>query len=321
MKKIFILTMVTSLGWFTLNSNTKINKPLPPAEDLEGTISLSGAFALYPLAVKWGEEFKKIHPKVKFDISAGGAGKGISDVIGGLVDVAMVSRDLNPQEIKKGAYPIAVTKDAVLPTVSSTNPNLQEILVRGVTKASFNNIFVLGKYRTWKEAGFKIPVPIHVYTRSDAAGAAESWAKYFGKKQEELQGVGVYGDPGLLQAVKKDPGGIGYNNIGFAYDAKTRKQLPGIAVVPIDVNANGKVDPDENVYGTLDQIVAAIAAGKYPSPPARDLYFTTKGKPTNKIVIAFIKWVLTDGQKYVAPSGYVSFPKEKLESELRKLIK
>ncbi len=44
-----------------------------------------------------------------------------------------------------------------------------------------------------------------MYTRSDAAGAAETWAKYFGKKQEDIQGVAVFGDPGLALAVKKDP--------------------------------------------------------------------------------------------------------------------
>ncbi|MGQ0827986.1 MAG: PstS family phosphate ABC transporter substrate-binding protein [Bacteroidota bacterium] len=169
------------------------------------------------------------------------------------------------------------------------------------------------------EAGFKVPAPLHTYTRSDASGAGESWAKYFGKKQEELQGVGVFGDPGVLQAVKKDPGGIGYNNIGFVYDVKTRKPLPGISVVPIDLNNNGKVDADENVNGTLEQIVAAIASGKYPSPPARDLYFVTKGKPTNKVLVEFIKWILTDGQKYVGTSGYVPFSKEKLEGELKKI--
>jgi len=55
------------------------------------------------------------------------------------------------------------------------------------------------------------------YTRSDACGAAENVAKFFGKKQEDLLGVGVFGDPGLAQAVKKDPLGIGINNIGLRF--------------------------------------------------------------------------------------------------------
>ena len=59
---------------------------------LEGRLSFSGAFALYPMAVKWSEEFKKVHPDVKIDISAGGAGKGMTDVLNNMVDIGMVSR-------------------------------------------------------------------------------------------------------------------------------------------------------------------------------------------------------------------------------------
>ena len=32
---------------------------------LEGTIRVSGAWALYPMMVRWGEEFAKVHPKVE----------------------------------------------------------------------------------------------------------------------------------------------------------------------------------------------------------------------------------------------------------------
>ena len=31
---------------------------------------------------------------------------------------------------------------------------------------------------------------LHVYTRSDACGAAETWAVFLGKKQEDLLGSG-----------------------------------------------------------------------------------------------------------------------------------
>jgi phosphate transport system substrate-binding protein len=158
-----------------------------------------------------------------------------------------------------------------------------------------------------------------VYTRSDAAGAAETWAKYFGKKQEDLQGVAVFGDPGLALAVKKDPLAIGFNNIVYVYDAKTKQATNGVIPLPIDLNNNGKIDPDENFYGNIDQLVNAIASGKYPSPPARDLFFLTKGIPKNPLVKDFIKWVLTTGQKYVKEAGYISLPKDKINLSLSKL--
>lgn len=309
--KLVVLTFSIPLIWFNAAAQQK----------LSGQISISGAFALYPMTVKWAEEFRKIHPDVRIDISAGGAGKGIADVLSNMVEIGMVSREINPEETKKGAYAIAVTKDAVVATVSAQNPALNDILTKGLKKESGNNIWITGKVKTWGQAfSSKINAPVHVYTRSDACGAAEMWAKYYGKKQEDLLGVGVFGDPGLAQAVKKDPLGIGFNNIGYAYDAVTKQQVKGIRVVPIDLNNNGKIDADENFYNSMNDLIAAIASGKYPSPPARDLYFVTKGNPkNNKALTAFIRWVLTEGQKYVHESGYIELPKDRILAEQKKI--
>ncbi len=289
-------------------------------EKVEGEISISGAFALYPMCVKWADEFKKIHPDVRIDISAGGAGKGISDALSEMVDLGMVSREIYPEELSKGAFVISVTKDAVVPVISASNPLLNSLLIIGIKKDVAVDIWITGKYKTWSQAfGIKTTTALHIYSRSDACGAAEMWAKYLGKKQEDLGGVGVFGDPGLAQAVKRDALGIGFNNIGYAYDAKTRKQIAGIRILPIDLNGNGKIDADENFYDSLNDLMNAIATNKYPSPPARELYFVSKGKPKNKAVAEFIQWVLTDGQKFVNESGYITLPKEKLNIELNKL--
>ncbi len=316
MKRIYIY-FSTALVLLSFATSTVISQT---KEELQGNITISGAFALYPMAVKWAGEFRKKHPQVKIDLSAGGAGKGMTDALSKMADIGMVSREIYGEEVKKGAFCIAVTKDAVVATISASNPKLTEILACGMKKDVAMNIWITGKYQTWGQAfGTKSNTPIHVYTRSDACGAAESWANYFGKKQEDLMGVGVFGDPGLAQAVKKDPLGIGYNNIGYVYDAKTKKINAGIKVLPIDLNNNGKIDLDENFYNTLTEIVDAIASGKYPSPPARDLYFVTSGKPTKKILVEFIRWVLTEGQQYVHEAGYIELSKEKLSKELAKL--
>jgi phosphate transport system substrate-binding protein len=291
-------------------------------EKNSGQISISGAFALYPMVIRWADEYKKINPGVRFDISAGGAGKGISDALNGMVEIGMVSREIYPEELKKGAFAIAVTKDAVVAVINESNPALDDIMAKGLKKDAANNIWITGRYTTWAQAfGAKLSSPIHIYTRSDACGAAEMWAKFFGKKQEDLLGVGVFGDPGLAQAVKKDPLGIGFNNIGYAYDATTRKQIKGIRVIPVDLNNNGKIDSDEDFYTSLDDLMAAIASGKYPSPPSRELYFVIKGSPkNNKVLTDFIRWVLSDGQKFVRGAGYIALPKERIEMEQKKLL-
>ena len=290
------------------------------AGQLKGTINISGAFALYPMAIKWAEEFKKQNPGIAIDISAGGAGKGIADALAGVVDIGMVSREIHEAEIAKGAWWIAVTKDAVVPILNHDNPELPRILKCGINKETIQKIWLGGNGVSWEElCGGKGKNLIHIYTRSDSCGAAETWALYMGKKQDDLEGIGVYGDPGLSEAVRKDTLGIGYNNINYAYDAGTKKVIAGIEILPIDFNGNGRIDEEENFYANRDDLVRAISFGKYPSPPARDLYLVCKGRPQRKPVTAFIRWILTAGQAYVPETGYIGLSPEKLSAGLEKL--
>ena len=107
--------------------------------------------------------------------------------------------------------------------------------------------------------------------------------------------------------------------MNFAYDAKSLKPVEGIVICPIDIDGNGKIDPAESVYATRDDITKAIAGNVYPSPPARDLYFVTKGKPSKPALVAFLKWVLTEGQKYVPETGYIPLSADKLADGLDKI--
>lgn len=288
--------------------------------DVRGTITVSGAWALYPMMVKWAEEYQEIHPNVRIDISAGGAGKGMSDALGGMVDIGMVSRNIYPEEIDRGALGIAVTKDAVVPTIHEKNPVLQDLLRKGVKQQTLVDLWITGTKTTWGAVvGTDVAEEINVYTRSDACGAAETWAEYLGgHNQEDLQGVAVYGDPGLAQAVQGDTRGIGYNNLNFAYDPQTGLAIAGLKVLPLDRNGNGVLDADEDFYETRDELMDAIASGAYSSPPARDLYFVTNGKPTG-LTKDFLMWCLTEGQQYVTETGYIPLAEGQLAEERKKI--
>jgi len=290
------------------------------SDALNGNITISGAFALYPMMTVWADEFQKLHPKVTFDISAGGAGKGMTDALSGAVDIGMVSRNVTPEEEANGAYAVAVVKDAVFPVVNAKNPVINDLLAKGVSKDTFIKIFITGEIKTWGQVVGKPEVTdeIHVFTRSDSAGAADAWAKFLGnKKQADLKGVGVNGDPGLLEAVVKDPLGIGYNNLGYAFDSTSGQPVAGSVIVPIDINNDGQAGPEE-IIKTSAQAMDEVANGKYPSPPARDLNVVTKGKPSG-LTQAFIQWILTDGQKFVSQAGFVQLPADNLAESIAKV--
>jgi phosphate transport system substrate-binding protein len=283
-------------------------------------ISVSGAFALFPLMSLWAAEYQKINPNVQFDVQAGGAGKGMTDMLSGAADIAMLSREARQEEVDQGSILVPVTIDSVLATANAQNPYVEQLLAKGLTPESGAQVWTSGTPVTWGELlGTDATDRVNSYTRSDASGAAEMWAKYLGAAaQEDLKGTAVNGDPGVAEAVRQDKLSLGYNNVGFAFDPATGKPIEGLAIVPLDLNGDGAISADENFYATRDEFTAAVASGKYPFPPARVLYLVTKGEP-NPAIAAFYRWVLTDGQQFVQPAGYVALTQDKIDEALGKL--
>ena len=290
-------------------------------------IKISGAFALYPMMNIWAEEYQKIHPDIKIEVSAGGAGKGMADAIAGIVNIGMVSREIYPEEINQGVFWVSVSKDAVVATINSQNPIVTEIQKKGLTKQQLIDIFITRNIKKWDQLFEKSNVPselknIKVYTRSDSCGAAETWALYLGDySQDDLTNSAdsaINGDPNLAAAIQGDLQGIGYNNINFVYDSESKTPFSGLIPVPLDINNNGVIDENESFYDTRDEIVNAIANDIYPSPPARALHLVTK-KSFSGATKDFVYWILTDGQQYIPQSGYIQLSNETINKQLEYL--
>jgi phosphate transport system substrate-binding protein len=144
MKKILLLIIFMLMLVLSTSSDSAVaesgNNP-----GINETITVSGAWALYLMMIHWAEEFQKTHPNVQFNISAGGAGKGMSDAVSGAVDIGMVSRDIYPDEAEQGAFWVAVTKDAVFLTVNADNPVLDDLYLKGISR----EIYITGEITTW----------------------------------------------------------------------------------------------------------------------------------------------------------------------------
>ncbi|MBX3036410.1 MAG: substrate-binding domain-containing protein [Anaerolineales bacterium] len=302
------------------STSSESTEAAPTEEPLSGTISVSGAFALYPMMTVWADEFSKIHPGVTFDVQGGGAGKGMTDTIAGAVDIGMISRTIREEETAQGIFWVSVTKDAVFPIINSENPVAAQILEKGISQEVFNKIYITGEITTWGEV---VGDPtntdqINVFTRSDASGAAEQWSKYTGgEAQDDLLGIGVNGEPAMLDTVLKDPLGIGFGNLNSIFDLSSGNLVPGIVIPPLDINENGVADPEE-IYTVKEDAFGAVAEGTYPSPPARFENLATLGKPEG-LTLAFIEWILTDGQEFLEPAGFVKLTPAQQAESLEKL--
>jgi phosphate transport system substrate-binding protein len=292
-------------------------------------IKISGANALQPMMEVWAKEYQTLHPDVRIDVSGGGAGKGMTEAVAGVVDIGMYSKDISQNDIANGVFWVSVASDAVIATMNSQNPVKDMILTTGVTKAQLRDIFThTYDNRTIKTWGELVGDPnastqrIWVFTRQDSCGAAEMWAKYLGNYlQDNLTAAADAAqieDAGVRTAVQGNVNSIGYNNINTVYDMQTKLPYPGVIPIPIDLNGNGIVDANESFYQNSSAIVNAIRNHIYPWPPARNLYLVTKHNFTGAVK-DFVYWILTDGQQYVQTSGYLELPPATLQQQIQYL--
>lgn len=289
------------------------------AEDAKpaSVIRLCGADAMVPLLKHLGKAYSTANPQVGIEVAGGGASKGAKEALAGTVELGMLSREPEEDETARGTV-IPIAQDAVFMTISAQNPVAAALAAKGITRKQAQSAWLGGQSITWGQlSGGSDATPVNVYTRQDNCGAAEVFAKFLGSSQADLTGKQIKGDNGIAEALKKDPGGLAYNNLQAAYDLNKGTPAEGLLVVSLDANNNGKIDPEESL-ANKESAFAAIAAGKYPAPPARRLNLIVKGKFQGQ-VLAFVQWILKDGQAEVAKAGFITLGEAAIKDAQSKL--
>jgi phosphate transport system substrate-binding protein len=301
----FIL-LFTVMGCSSPRSEKGTGQNPPEAKmELKGTFSISGAFALYPLISKLADEFMVMHPGVKIEVSRLGTGEGIDNLLSGESQLAMISRPLTDEEISEGIWSVPVTKDGVAPIVNQNNPNIEKILKQGISPDEFMEIFTSEKQLLWSEildSGTRDKIT--VYTRADESGAADIFAAFIYKKASDMKGTGLSGDDEMIRKIQENPLSIGFCNFSYAFDISTGERKKDIQIIPCDLDFDNKIDRVEIPFRNLEEAHRSLWLGFYPDQLCRELTLGSKGKPTDPVVVEFLKYVLGDGQKSVKDVGY-----------------
>jgi phosphate transport system substrate-binding protein len=306
--KIIIPSMILILV-FGCNSPKAKKKsaqiPEKVKSDLKGSFSISGAYALYPLISRLANEFMATYPGVSIEVTKIGTGEGITSLLTGKCQLAMISRPLTDEEKGAGIWVIPVAKDGVAPIVNQKNPNIEKILDLGLSPDEFMHIFTSGKQLTWGEVlGNDSKDKIIVFTRADESGAADMWAGFIYKKSSDLRGIGVTGDDEMIKSIQENPLSIGFCNFSYAFDASTGKRIKDIQIVPSDLDFDNKIDKVEVPFINLEEAHRSMWLGFYPDQLCRELSLGSVGKPTDPAVLEFLYYVLGEGQSSVKKVGF-----------------
>jgi phosphate transport system substrate-binding protein len=315
-------------------------------------LQINGAGATFPNPIysKWFSEYNKLHPDIAINYQSIGSGGGIRQLTNQTVFFGATDGPMTSEQIQAaGAHVmhLPTVLGAVVPVYNV--PGLSgELRFSGPLLA---DIF-LGKVTKWNDKaiaaenpGVNLPADdITVVHRSDGSGTSYIWADYLAKVSPEWSkrvgvatavnwpvGVGGKGNEGVAGLVKQTPNSIGYVELIYALQNK----------IPYGVVKNST---GNYVKANLESVTAAAAAteGKMPpdfrvsitNAPGKDsypissftwllLYESNKDKARAQAMVDFVKWAITDGQRYAAELGYAPLPASvvKLETEAIKRIK
>lgn len=298
-------------------------------------INGAGATFPYPIYSKWFDVYTKVDPSVRFNYQSIGSGGGIMMLRNQTVDIGASDAPLNDAQLKQMPSPVfhfpsvmgAVVLAYNLPDVKQklrlTGPVVADIFLGNVVKWSDPEIAKLNP-------GIKLPDdPIVTCHRSDGSGTTYIFADYLSKvspgwaakvgKGTSLKwpvGLGGKGNEGVTGLVQQTPGAIGYieliyaltNNIPFAtlqnHDGKwVDASLAGVTAaaaasatsIPADFRVSITDAPGANAYPISSFTYLLV-------------YKDQKDKTKGEAIVKFLKWALTDGQKYTAALQYGPLP-------------
>jgi phosphate transport system substrate-binding protein len=287
---------------------------------ISGNFSISGAYALYPLVRKWADDFMKINPGVKIEVTKTGTGQGIDDLLTKMNQLAMISRPLTDEEITAGIWSVPVAKDGVAPIINQKNPYFEKILNQGLSPEEYLKAFTSDKPLTWGELlDTNIKEKVIVYSRADESGAADVFADFLFKKSSDLKGIKVTGDDEMIKSVQENKLALGFCNFSYAFDAATGERRKDIQIVPSDLDFDNKIDRKEIPFSNLFESHRGLWLGIYPKNLCRELTISSVGKPTDPAIVEFLKYVLTVGQESIKETGLCGLNNVYIKYSLDKL--
>jgi len=273
-----------------------------PVSGVSGTIKSVGSDTMNNLVTLWAEEFRKLYPGVKIEVDGKGSSNAIPALIAGTSSFGPMSRDAKASEIadfqkKYGYKPVLLPTSIDMLAVYVNRNNSLDSLSFAELDAIFSSTRKLGgkeQLKTWGQAGARDSTAdqsIACYGRNTASGT-------YGYFKEKVLGDGDYGTwvselPGssaVVQAVGKNPLGIGYSGIGYR---------------------SADVKPLALVAKPGGEAVSAEAANAYSGkyPLARFLYIAVNHDPRKKLDplrAEFVKFIFSkQGQTQVLKDGYL----------------
>jgi len=309
-------------------------------------INGAGATFPYPLYSKWFYEYTKVDGTVNFNYQSIGSGGGIRQITAQTVDFGASDGALTDEQLKQAPgelLHIPMTAGAVVITYNLPQINQPLRFSSDVVADIY-----LGKISKWNDSriasdnlGVNLPGQNIIVThRSDGSGTTNIFTDYLSSVSKGWKvsvgkgtsvnwpvGLGGKGNEGVAGLVKQTQGAIGYvelayavkNNLSYADIKNKSGNFIKPSIESTTAAVNGKVNSMPVDFRV--SLVNPDGADAYPIAGVTWIlvYKNQSDKVKGKKIVEFLRWAITDGQKYSADLLYSPLP-ESMVSKIEEKI-
>lgn len=338
MKNILTKIMMAGIGLVIIGCSEK--QEVAQAQTL---INGAGSSFDNPAFMMWKDAYGKTEKDVQINYQSVGSGAGIKQLTSQTVDFGASDAPMTDDAMSKAPgkiLHIPIVAGAV--AITYNLPGSPKLKFDDATLAGI----YLGEITKWNDPkiaavnpGVTLPdTAVIVVHRSDGSGTSfiftdylsvvsKDWATKVGKSTSVNwpAGVGGKGSEGVSGQVKQLPGAIGYVELAYAVQNKLPvaelKNASGKFVAPSPESVSKAMDtatiPDDFRFS----MVNAPGEGSYPIAGASWvlLYQKQSDAKKGKILVNFLKWCVTEGQKTSPQLDYAALPDSVQQRELKLL--
>lgn len=272
------------------------NLPVP-----KGQFKLYAEPDLYSLSKTWVDRFSSENSSQTIELIQ----SEISEISRGTEgeNKLYVLSDFQSHDLLKAfSWKMILGQEVLVTIMNANNPAGGIIRTNGVSMNSLKKMATSPTRTNWAEL---LPdganVPLRIYT-SDNQFVVETLTRLTGGNLSAE--TSVVSPEELIRKVQGDKNAIGFCTLSSLSKAGSEKMPEGISIMPIDKNGNGQIDYMESIYGDLQSFSRGVWIGKYPKALSNTIYAAANEKPASPDEVAFLKWLITDGQQVLDESGY-----------------
>jgi len=300
MKKLIVLVSISALMLVPCSASTIATGEFEnQGSDTLGVIMSS---ELSGLVNKWISVYSEENPDIfirqqKID-------EGAPYDVGQKGMIGIVTEDYLQSRKRGTLWSMVVARDVIVPVISADNPFRDEIISSGISPGQFAGIYSEpGKLSWGKVLGTGDETTVNCYCLGDES--VRYCLSQFLQADNLTGNVTRLDDNSeLINRIQNDKYSIGFVRLSGIIDYDDYSIKDGLQIVPVDLNANGILDNNENIYTCLNDFSRGVWIGKYPGSLCRNIHAVSTSAPVNGNNIDFLRWVLSSGQDYISEAGF-----------------